>query len=66
VSFGQFDGLPAAFGRPWIRPEHLDRRQVCQASELQKRPPDPARQRDAPLQVPLCLLEPACPDLGDA
>jgi len=41
----QFDRLPAAFGRPWIRLEHLGRRQVCQASELQERPPDPARDR---------------------
>jgi hypothetical protein len=65
-SAGQFDRLPAAFGRLRIRLEHLDRRQVRQASELQKRPTDPARQRDALLEVPPCLLELPCPDLGGA
>jgi hypothetical protein len=65
VSFGQHDRLLAELGRPRIRLEHLDRRQMRQAGELQKRPPDPACQRDAPLQVSLCLREPARPDVGD-
>jgi DNA-binding CsgD family transcriptional regulator len=66
VSFGQLDRLPAAFGRPRIRVEHFGRRQVRQAGELQKRPPNSVRERNAPLQVPLCLRELACPDLGGA
>ena len=66
VPFGQLDRLHAPFGRQGKRPEELDRRLVGQAGELQIRPPDPARQRDALLQVPLGLLEPAHPQLGAA
>ena len=43
---GQPDGLPAALLRPRERPEDLHRRLQRQAGALEKRPPDPARQRD--------------------
>jgi len=66
VPLGQLDRLPAAFRRPRKRPVKLDRRLVRQAGELQVRPPDPARQRDALLQVRLGLDGPGCPAPGDA
>jgi hypothetical protein len=66
VPFGQPDRLPAVLRRPGERPADVKRRLVRQAGELQVRPPDPARQRDALLQVRLGLLEPGCPVLGDA
>src|SRR5205085_10392144 len=66
LPFGQVDRLPAALRRPRKRSEELDSRLVDQAAELEERPADPARQRDALVQVPLCLLETGRPELGDA
>ena len=66
MPFGQLDRLPAVLRRPGKRPPDVERRLVRQAEELQIRPPDPARQRDALLQVWLGLLEPGRPVLGDA
>jgi hypothetical protein len=64
VPAGQLDRLPAALGRLGRRPVDVDHRLVHQAGELEERPPVAARQRDALLQVPVCLLEPGGPDLG--
>ena len=70
---GQLDRPHTVLCRPLKRP--VDRRLVCHAGELEIWPPDPARQRHALFQVPLCLLEPGGPnlllepggpDLGDA
>src|SRR5262249_40999469 len=62
---GQFDRLPAALGSPRERPVEPRCRLVRQASELKKRPPDLARQRDAHLQMALWVL-PGYPELGGA
>ncbi len=66
MPFGQLDRLPAALRPPRKRPRDLNRRLIRQAGELQIGPPDPARQRDALLQVRLGPLEPGRPVLGDA
>ena len=66
MPLGQLDRLPAALRGPHKRSGDLAHRLVGQAAELQIGPPDPARQRDALLQVPLCLLQPGRPELGDA
>jgi len=49
VPLGQFDRPPAALGSPRERLVDPSCRLVGQASELKKRPPDPARQRYAHL-----------------
>ena len=66
VPFGQLGRLPAVLHRQGKRPEELVIRGVDQAGELQIRPSDPARQRDALLQVPFGVLGPGCPELGAA
>jgi hypothetical protein len=76
VPLGQFDRLPGGLSwarkqgrdlaRPRRRPSDFGHRQACQAGELQERPPEPARQRDALLQVFVCPLEPGGPGLGAA
>jgi hypothetical protein len=63
---GQLDRLHAVLRRPRKRPVELGDHLVRQAGELEIRPPDPSRQRDALLQVRLGLVEPDRPDLGDA
>ncbi len=66
VPFGQFDRLPAELLCPRKRPEGLDPCLVCQAGELQIGSSGPVRERDALLEVPLRLVEPTRPGLGDA
>src|SRR5690348_4240024 len=56
-------GQPA--GRVWRPPHAGDLRAVGQAEELEVRPGDPPRQRDAVFQVPCRLREAATPVLGD-
>ena len=65
VPLGQFDRLPAALGSPRERLVHPSCRLVGQVCELKKRPPDPAGQRDAHLQMALWVLS-GCPELGGA
>jgi hypothetical protein len=59
--------MPAPQRRPH-KPRQVDlgRRLVCLTTELEERPADPPRQRHALFQVPLCLLQPGGPELGDA
>ena len=66
VPLGQLDRLPAR--APLQREDRKTRRHrpVRQAEELEIGPPDPAGQGDALLQVPVRLLGPRGPDLGDA
>jgi hypothetical protein len=63
---GQLDRSRGVLGRPPMRPEGFDRRQVRQASALKKRPSDLAGQGDSLLQAQLYLIELGCPVLGAA
>ena len=65
MPLGQLDRLPAALGSPRERPVDPSSCLIGQASELKKRPPDPARQCDAHLQMALWVLS-GCPELGTA
>ncbi len=67
MPFRQLDRLPAPLRLRRIGPEQQHPvRPVGQAVELQVRPPDLARQVNAPLQMPLGIVELKGPDLGDA
>ena len=63
---GQLDRLPAALRSARVGPQGGEFRPVRQGGELEIRPPDPARQSHALLQVLVCVLETERPDFGDA
>jgi hypothetical protein len=66
VPFRQLDRLPAPLRLRRIGAEQQQSmRPVSQAVQLQVRAPDPARQGDALLQMPLRVLEPAGPYLSN-
>jgi hypothetical protein len=66
VPLGQLDRLPAVLRRSNRGSVGLSQRLVSQAGEHEKRPPNPARQRDALFQVLPSVLEPGRPQFGDA
>jgi DNA-binding CsgD family transcriptional regulator len=67
MPFRQLDRLPDPFRLKRVGPEQQHpMRPMRQAVEFHIRLPDPASHGHALLQVPVCVLEPEGPDLGDA
>ena len=66
VLSGQVDRLPASLRSARIGPEGGEFRPMRKGGELEIRPPDPARQSHALLEVLVRVLETERPDFGDA